>query len=59
MAEYEEVKRIFEEEVPLNMTADDEIRFYSAKTCHICEESLDHTDAENPPHSDHCHFTGG
>ena len=58
MAEYEEVKHLFEEEVPLVMSADDEARFKAATVCHICEEPLDHGDKESPPHRDHCLFTG-
>jgi hypothetical protein len=58
IAEYEKVEHIFETEVPLIMSDEDEKKFKASTICHICEEPLDHNDMENPPHRDHCHFTG-
>ena len=58
MNEYEEVKHIFETEVPLVMTEEDNINFLTSTICHICKEPLDHNDEKNQPHRDHCHFTG-
>ena len=58
MNEYEEVKHIFETEVPLFMTEKDNIKFMASTVCHICKEPLDHNDKKNPLHRDHCHYIG-
>ena len=56
--EYEEIKEIFEEPVPIIMTPDDEENFKHSTICHICEKTLDWNDKKNPVVKDHCHFTG-
>ena len=44
----------------MEMTPEDEIDFYNATKCHICEEEIDEEtdDKKNKKVRDHCHLTG-
>ena len=57
-SEYEEIKHIFKDPVPLIITTEDTQTYLNSKQCHICEETLDWGDENNYVVRDHCHFTG-
>ena len=58
-SEYEAIKHIFENPVPMIMTPKDKQTYLNSKECHICNKSLDWYDDENNyVVRDHCHFTG-
>ena len=57
-SEYEKIKYIFNEPIPMKMTPEDSKTYQNSTHCHICEGLLNWKDEKNYVTRDHCHFTG-